>query len=253
MKAVKWIVIILVVVIAAFFVVKNALIKKGAIDFVEKNTDFTLALDSINVGLFKSEIEINEFKLLNPPDFPEADALEIERVYVRYDLPSLLSDQVHIKQVDISVPLLVIIEKADGETNLDRLSGKKEKAEPAQPKEEKPAEQEKEKKPGKSMKIDLLNIKLGRAEIHRYSEGSDEPEIDVYELNMDETFHDITEPEDLAGQIMGKIFKQEMMKGIDKHREELEEMGVDPDQVKKLGESLQLEKMGGQLKGLFGK
>ncbi len=199
MKILKIVVVLLVLLVVALVLGRNVAIKSAAQQAIKQATGFDLEVGSVRVGLVKPEFEINELKLINPEDFPERGAFEVRQVKVAYDFLSLFSDNIRLREVVVDIPEAVVVKKADGETNLQRLSavarkekktGEKEPA--AEPPAEPPAPAEAG-KPAKKIRIDLLTLKLGTVRVRDYSKNEDKPEELTYNLNVNQQFQNVTD------------------------------------------------------------
>lgn len=206
-KIILNIVIVLVLLFVVGLMTRNAMIKSGVRNAIQQATGFDLAVGGVSAGLLTSSFEISDLKLINPEDFPEETAIEINRMFVRYDLKSFFTDETHIREVVLDIPRLVVVQKEDGESNLQRLSdaGKGKKAE--EEKTEEKAE-EKAEKPAKKFVIDTLTLKLGTVEMHTYVQGQDKPQVQVHDLKIDRTYTDIRDPDQMA-----TILAMAMMEG----------------------------------------
>ena len=99
MRTTGKILIILAVVVGGLLLAKDAIIKSAVKHALKKETGFDLAVGSINVALLKQSFEVTGLKVLNPSDFPERDAFDIDRLYVQYDLFSFFSPTTHLRRV----------------------------------------------------------------------------------------------------------------------------------------------------------
>ncbi|NCC52420.1 MAG: AsmA family protein [Spartobacteria bacterium] len=253
MKLIRNLVIIVVILLIGLVLARNALLKSGARKAIEEYTGFKLEIDSFNVGLFKPTFEIKGLKLLNPPDFPEANAFEIDHLFVKYDLASLFSDKIHLYDVIIDVPRIVVIQKEDGETNIGRLTKKSEKDRDKKKDDvEKKADKPGKEKKSKEIEIDIMRIKLGTVEFRRYEEGVEAPEVRTHELNKEETFTNVKNIQDVINQITMQLLADEGLKELNKwaeeHQEDLEKMGLKSSDVEKVGNAVK-----GFLKNFEGK
>ena len=214
MKILRNILIVLVLLAVAGLVARNAIIKTAARKAIRQATGFDLELGGVRVGLISQSFDIRDLKLINPEDFPEAIALEINRMFVSYELRSFFADEVHLREVVLDIPRMVVVQKEDGDSNLKRLSqagqGKEEEEQKreAKPENDQPAEPKAE-KPTRKFRIDTLTLKLGTVEMHKYVQGHDKPEIRVHDLNVDHTYTDIRAPNRLAA-----ILAMAMMEGV---------------------------------------
>jgi uncharacterized protein involved in outer membrane biogenesis len=215
MKTLKWILIVLVLVVAVGVLARNEIVKKGAIKAVRQATGFDLEVGTVHVGLFSPTFHIDEVKLINPDDFPEATAFDIRQIQVRYDFASLFSDRIRLKEVILDVPTAVMVVKEDGESNLDRLrkTGSSKEEDPTEPStkdEGKQPESPSASKPSKSLLIDRLTLKLGTVHLHRYVEGQQKPEVKSYDLKIDRTYEDVTSVQQIGALVATEIAVREL-------------------------------------------
>ena len=244
MKTFTKVMVLVALLVAVLLVVRNQVIEYAAIRAIRQATGFDLSLERIDVGMLRPTVEIVDLKLQNPPDFPDQEAIEIERLFVRYDRLSLLSKEIRIPELAISIPQMVVIKKSDGETNLGRLEqsasklGKpEEKPVETVPTDEAPTpqtpkggagqtagkgggpepEQEPAKppKPPKDYLIETLNIKVGKVEYRNYKKEGQPPKVSTQELNLDLTLHDVrglgSVTSQLAAQVLIRTGLQEVI------------------------------------------
>ena len=81
--------IVLVVIIALFFG-KNMIIKTSVTTGVKAMTGLKLSIRSMNVGVFKSLIGINELQLYNPSGFKDKLMMDLPEIYVDYNLGAIM-------------------------------------------------------------------------------------------------------------------------------------------------------------------
>lgn len=203
-KIILNIVIVLVLLFVVGLVTRNAIIKSSVRNAIQQATGFDLEVGGVSAGLLSSTFEIKDLKLINPEDFPEETAIEIKRMYIGYDLKSFFSDETHLREVVLDIPRMVVVQKEDGESNLQRLSeagkGRKEGG-------EKP--EDKAGKPAKKFVIDTLTLKLGTVEMHTYVQGQDKPQVQVHDLKVDRTYTDIRDLDQMA-----TILAMAMVEGV---------------------------------------
>jgi uncharacterized protein involved in outer membrane biogenesis len=253
-KIILNVLIVLVVLFALGLMTRNAIIKSTARSAIHEATGFDLEVGSVGAGLLSSTFEIKDLKLINPEDFPEATAIEFKRMFVSYDLKSFFTDEIHLREVVLEIPRMVVVQKEDGDSNLKRLSqvgqGKEEEKKPeAKPGEQKP--EEKAEQPAKKFCIDTLTLKLGTVEMHTYVQGQEKPQVQVHDLNIDRTYTNIRDTTQLS-----TIFAMAMVEGVgaqalkglgkifDENEGDLDKTGKDIERS--------VKDLGNQLKGLFG-
>jgi len=269
MKIIRNTIIIIIILVVALIITRNMILKSATVKVVEQMTGFGMELDSFQAGLLKSDFEITGMKLLNPPDYPESTAFVMNRLYVKYDLFSLFTSEVHLYDVDIDIATVIACEKVNGEINIEQLasnarraSGDEPESTPATstaPATEVATEATSETAPAepqdtvadaptaqpehKDILIDQLSIKIDDVKYYRFKEGQLDPEIEERKLGIDETFTNVTNIDDIATQlsmrIMASEFTKEMRKYADENKEQLDKIGLKPSDVDKAGHFLQ--------------
>jgi uncharacterized protein involved in outer membrane biogenesis len=203
--------LVLAMVVVGLLFYRNALIKKAAARTVTRMTGFDLEMGRVQAGLFSTTFEIEGLKLLNPPDFPRRDAMEINRVLVDYDLLSLLrGDEIHLKRVVLDIGKVAMVTKAGGETNFQRLQ-EKAGGGSARPAGRAPAPRpagrpdDRRVEPEKDLRIDELTIRIGTVALYDYSAGGPEPEVFEHPLGVNLTQRDVTDPSQIMAPILAQV------------------------------------------------
>lgn len=247
------ILVALALVVLAALLAKNALLKAFAVQQIRKSTGFDLEVKDLKAGLFTHFVDIEGLKLRNPPDFPEREAFDIDRIYVRYDLPSFLTSTVRLDEVIIRIPQVVMVKKETGESNLDRMKQNAEKAKvETQPKETSkpappgprpgeppPAPEPKVARKEKGFFIRKLTVQLDKVEIRDYSKMRDgKPKISTYNVKQDRTFENVTSVDNLVYQVINEVLIQEALKSVGEQLEKSSKNGKLGDAFKNIGKNL---------------
>jgi hypothetical protein len=174
---------------------KDIIIKASVQAGTEIVTGLKLSMRSFKLGLIKTLVEIKEFKLLNPEGYPDKVMLDMPEIYVDYNLVSLFKKKAHLQEVRINLKEFTVVRNEEGEFNLDSL-----KVIQAQKTDEKP-KQKKTKAP--KIQIDDLQLKIGKVIYKDYS-GKGEPVVKEYNINRNEKYKNITNPEALVTLIVVK-------------------------------------------------
>ncbi len=257
--------VLVVVVLAVLVMTRNQVIRNVSRRMIRQSTGFDLEIGRLHVGILKPSFEILDTKLVNPEDFRESEAFDIRRIYVRYDLRSLLSDTVHLPEVYMDIPRIVIVTKEDGEMNIQRLgkaagaeqdlapaAPESPAAEGAAPADEPAAEPAKAARPEKGILIGTLTVKLGTASIHSYAGGRERPQVVDAPMNVDRTFSNVTNLDEVVTVLSSEILirtlpamSQGLSHGYEENREAIEASSTNLE-----AQTRALEKMS---KGLLGK
>lgn len=196
MKKILNLILGVVVVAAVVFFAKNAIAKVLIETGVETVTGMPLKMKGIDVNVAGQFVRIDDMKIFNPSGFPKETMVHVPEIYVAYDLASLLKGKVHLPELRFAMEEFSVVRNEKGELNLDRLRalgeqpGASKTTEPAKP-------------PVKAdIQIDSFTLKVGRVFFKDYSAGS--PSIKTFEINLAETFKDITDPNALVRLIVSK-------------------------------------------------
>ena len=208
---------------------------------------FGVEFKNLHLGLMPPGLEIEGLKLTNPPDFPEAQALEIGKLKVSYDRSNSTKDETRLPEVTFDLVKLVIVRKSDGEVNFQRFSKESKSEQPALTTQPAPAPQEPQaKKEQKKVRIDQLNVRLGTILVRTYKPGEKEPQDQTFVMNVDRKYTDVTNDKfkEIRTQIMLEIlFKQQPDQLVDGL---LKASGKNGDDLKKSAKQL-----GNQFKNLL--
>lgn len=179
------IILIIITIAASSAVVKNMAAKAAAEKITRRITGLRLIIDDFDMSILKTSIVMKELLLLNPKGFSEKIMFDIAEAYIDYDFPGLLKKKLYFKKLRLNVTEFSIIRNADGELNLAALNLAK-----AKEKEGVAPAAEDEKPP--KVKIDLLELKIGKVIYKDYTQGA-KPFIVETNLNIDEKFKNITD------------------------------------------------------------
>lgn len=209
-KKLKPILLVLLALVVVLFGARNFLIKREVRRLVAQQTGFGISLHKVDVGLFSASVNIEGLELTNPPDFPEEAAFEVRQVKANYALGSIFRNEIRLTEVVVDVPRVVVVRKADGETNLQRLSGagkkKGDAGDRSGPGGGKPAPSES--KPAKPLRMDRVVIRLGTVEIHDYTAKGEKPGITKLDLNIDQEHENVNGVGELGSLMVGGVLQQ---------------------------------------------
>ncbi len=206
----------LALIVAALLFGRNVIIKKVVEHGVKTMNGFDVSIGDIDVGILRPLIHIRNLKITNPPDFPEKEALDAKEIYVRYDLTSIFSDELHFHEIIFDIPRAVVVWNGNGDMNFDRMAGtptrekntpkpepKHPEPAPAPTNQPGPAEKTKE-KAEKKIRIDTFTVRIAEAQMYDYRKGP-EPQVMTFPLNLDRTYKDVTNPNRLAAKLVAEV------------------------------------------------
>ena len=201
-KTLTLILAIIIGIFVLFAIGKNVILKAAIEGGVKAATGLHLTMDKLNIDFINTLIEIKGLKLYNPKGYPEKIMCEIPEIYLDLELGDLFKGKVHMAKMTLDLKELVVIKNAEGETNINSLKPVQKTKEEA---EEKPAEKKEEKAKGEAPKfqIDVLNLKVGRVIYKDYTQPG-EPAIKEYNVDIDDQYKNITDPNALVSLILVK-------------------------------------------------
>ena len=109
-------------ILIALFIGKNMIIKTSVTTGVKAMTGLKLSIGSMNVGVFKSLMGINELKLYNPQGFEDDLMIDLPEIYVDYNLGAFMKGKTHLEEVRLHLKEFIVVKNEDGELNLDSLN-----------------------------------------------------------------------------------------------------------------------------------
>ena len=105
---------------------------------VPKFTDTAFNLEQLNLNPYTGKLLVSGVKLANPEGYAEKDAFELGSLSVDLEVSSLLSKEIHVRDIMIDAPYASYVFDAAGSNNFDRIIaavnkklGPKEKKEPS--------------------------------------------------------------------------------------------------------------------------
>jgi hypothetical protein len=195
-------------ILILLFIGKNMIIKTSVTTGVKAMTGLKLNIRSMNIGVFKSLISINGLQLHNPQGFEDDVMIDLPEIHVDYNLGAFMKGKTHLEEVRLHLKEFIVVKNEAGELNLNSLKVVKaaEDDEKGGTEETEKGDSEKEKTKMPDIQIDLLALKIDRVIYKDYSKGGS-PKVKEYNVNIDERYVDITDPQSLGRLIIVKALK----------------------------------------------
>ena len=189
----KKILIIIVLVLAGLVVMRNAVAKALLADAVRFATGVKVRINKFDLGITKAQVRAQDMRLYNPAGFPEKIMAYLPEFFVSYNLGSVLTGRPHIYTMKIYIKEFVVVKNAQGLNNVDEIKTVKQIKEDIRL-------GRKRKTP--EFKIDVLNLKVERVVFKDYSKNPKQFEQKVYNVNIDEQYKDIDNPQKLVNLVL---------------------------------------------------
>ncbi len=201
-KVLILLVVVFVVIIAALFIGKNIVAKTAITSGVKAVTGLEMDIGSMNVGIMNTLIGINNLKLYNPADYSDRVMIDMSEIYVDYDLRAFLKRNAHLEEVRINLNKLTVIKNRNGKLNIDSLKVVRDDKKSKEPEEKKKADKKKT-----EIKIDTLDLKIGKVAYKDFSKGK-KPIVLEYNVNLHEKFYNITDVNEIGKLILVKALSK---------------------------------------------
>ncbi|MFA5088442.1 MAG: hypothetical protein WC552_05345 [Candidatus Omnitrophota bacterium] len=183
--------VLVVCVCAIIFIVvaRNIIVKTAVTKGIKSLAGVKVEVQKIDIGLLSPTVEVVSLKVYNPDGFADRLMADIPLVYVDYDLKGFFKNRVHLKKIRIEIKELTVVLNDQGKLNFNSLAMLIPKSGGAKSPE---------------VSIDELYLKVGKVGYKSYlsSVGAKQMEFDP---NIEETFKDVTNPAQVAADILKKI------------------------------------------------
>ncbi|RJP29135.1 MAG: hypothetical protein C4533_04880 [Candidatus Omnitrophota bacterium] len=204
MKKIIIIVGIILLITLTLMVLRDQIIRTTITVAASSILGAPVRVEGFSMGIFKQSMMISGLTVYNPKGFPKGIIIELTKIRVEYDLAALLKKEIHLPNAEIVVKEVGLIKNREGKLNADALKVSQNHA-PKEPKaKSKPADL--------PLRIDHLKLNIGRLVMKDYSVG-DEPTVNVYEININKDYKNITSAKQLAILILSEPMKSAGIKG----------------------------------------
>jgi uncharacterized protein involved in outer membrane biogenesis len=123
----KWIfraVLLVIVLIVALVLSKDAILKALVERQIRSQTGMDVKIEKFSVGILSPVVDIEKFKLFNPPEFGGAPFLDIPELHVEYDRFALAGRKLHLTLLRLKLAELNVVKNDAGHTNVTSLRWK---------------------------------------------------------------------------------------------------------------------------------
>lgn len=163
-KILSYVIVIIIILCAILYFARNILIARSVEKIAPSFTGTPVALESVDLQIFKGTLSLRNLKVGNPQGFSQKDIFAVDKVDVALKPLSLFGNKIVIKNITVD-GVTLNYEISGNKSNLsviqDNLTGGAKK--PAQQSKAKPKAAPKDEKAAKSVVIDTLLIENVRA------------------------------------------------------------------------------------------
>ena len=107
--------VVLVIIVLLSF---NSIVRIFIEHQIRAQTGMDAEIGSFRLGITEPTVEIQNFKLYNPPSFGGAPFLDIPEIHVEYDRAALAKHEFHITLMRFNLEELDIVKNQAGQTNI---------------------------------------------------------------------------------------------------------------------------------------
>jgi hypothetical protein len=178
------------VVVVGVIVGRNMIARIAVSSGIKALTGVGVDIKTVDIGLFKPYLHVAGVVVKNPAGYDDPVMADIPELYIAYDLPAFMKNNVHLPELRFNMKELVIIRDKNGKVNINSLTA-------VMPKEN-----------GKApapIKIDVMELTIGRVVYKDYSSGK--LMVSEYKLNLHEKFTNITDTKSLVGLVLSRALK----------------------------------------------
>ncbi len=193
---IRW---LLVVLLALFFlsVIRDFIIKSAIEITSPQIIGAKVEMGSFSLGLLTHKIHIKNFRLYNPPAFPDQVFLVMPEVKVDVDVGELIKGKMHFPLLIFNVDKMIVFKNKEGQLNVDSL---------------KIVQEQIAANKGKPMKlpvfkIDNLELNIGKVILEDYSHAPP-VRVEAYDVNIkDQKIRNINGLPKLVASVMVEAMK----------------------------------------------
>jgi len=204
MKKILKIIVILIIALFILAVSKDFIFKTIVTVAIEKTLGVRASIGSFSLSFLMHTAEIKNLKIYNPSEFPKGLLIDLAYVKVNLSVQELFKKEFHAKELTVNLRELDLVKNKQGKLNVDSL-----KVSVGRQQQKPVSGAKKEEMP---MRIDVLNLNIGKIVSKDYTV-SGEPLINVYNLDIQKTYKNITSSQQLALLVLTEPMKSAGIKG----------------------------------------
>lgn len=205
MKKLLMVLGVIVFILSGIAIFKNQIIKYGVIRVASKLIGAPVQMDHLSLNILSSTIRISGFKIYNPSGFPEGILVSCPEMNVIYDRSDLFKRKFHFLVAEIKIEEVGLTKNKEGKLNVDSLKVVQEEGKTG-----------KQKSKPIPLQIDFLTLNIGKVVYKDYT-NSEEPGIQVHDVNIHKTFKNITSAQQLTVLLLAEPLMVAGIKGAIKN------------------------------------
>lgn len=161
------------------------------------------SVGGVSVGMFKAGVRVKNLKVFQPEPFSPGVMADIPEIYVSYRPLSLLRRKLVFPEMRVYLRELYLVRNRNGDLNFRYLLRREREGEifPS---------------PGEGMlsfRIEELRLRIDRIVFKDYLRGNP-PRVREFRVDMEETFHNVTDFSSLGRQILSRLLEKTALKSL---------------------------------------
>ncbi|MCC5788124.1 MAG: hypothetical protein JJT75_00685 [Opitutales bacterium] len=88
---------------------------------IESETGFPTTLESAELKPLRGQVSLQGLHLSNPEGYPDERFLKVEGIHLEFRLREIRKEPFTLRRLELTIPELVVVRRADGSTNIDEL------------------------------------------------------------------------------------------------------------------------------------
>jgi hypothetical protein len=181
---------VVVLIVVALVLGRNMLAKTIVINGVKQACGLKVDIAKVDIGL--PNVAVMGLKIYSPSGFGDEVLADIPEVSFDFDLQEFFKNKIHFKKLTLNVREMNVILNEQAKLNVNSLGLLLPKQTGGTPPE---------------VKIDTLVVKIGKVSYKGSLPGAGRT-AGEFNLNLDEIFHDVTDPSKVAGQVMQRVLSK---------------------------------------------
>ena len=186
-KLIVGILVVVIVVVLALVFGRNILAKSIVVGGIKQVCGLKIDIAKVDIGL--PSVTVQGLMVYNPDGFQDKILADIPEISFDLDLPGFFKNKVHLGKLKLNVREIDVILNEKGKLNVNSLALLLPKPGGGKP---------------PDIKIDELAVKIVKVGYKGYLPVAG-VKTNEFNPNIDETFHDVTDPSKVASQIMQRI------------------------------------------------
>lgn len=234
------VILLILISFSILLVYRNTIAKDGIEKGVYNLVGQKMTIGKVNVGLFKTDIAVEDIKVFNPEGYSKELLAEVPEIFINYALLDILKGFIHLPEIKLNIDEVNIEKDKNGVLNIDKFKVESEKNSAKSAKEKEQSGKDNGKK---QFLADKVILEVGT--IH-YKDNTKSPAVEKeYKMNFSKTFTNVTDERVIISAITTEILSRLMGEGLSLAIDALSKGGKMPDLFKDkksgLGKSTQTE------------